>query len=151
MTEYFFTVNILNNLGDNLVDPGDRGKEIGPMDFLISGVGVVYDDILFGGHNPFPTSTTHTAVNFISSTFLRFGGLSGGGGSIPYGGVGTFTFSIDVFPTSTGSFGLVMTANPEPGSLALCALLGAPALSLLRRRRKPVTTDVADLVEPAMI
>lgn len=142
-TEYFFTVNITNSLGNNGVDPGDSGKEIGPMDFVITGLGVLFDDIA-NGPNPFPTSTTHTAVNFISSTFLRFGGLSGGGGSIPYGGVGTFTFSIDVFPTATGSFGLTMTANPEPGSLALCALLGAPALSLLRRRRKPVITDLPD-------
>ena len=143
VTEYFFTVNITNNLGDNGVDPGDRGKEIGPMDFEITGVGVLFDDLI-NGPNPFPTSTTHTAVNYISSTFLRFGGLSGGGGSIPYGGVGTFTFSIDVFPAATGSFGLKLTANPEPGSLALCALLGAPALSLLRRGRKPVITDLPD-------
>ena len=142
-SEYFFTVNITNNLGDNGVDPGDRGKEIGPMDFVLSSAGVIFDDFS-NDPNPFPTSTTHTAVNFISQTFLRFGGLSGGGGSIPYHTVGTFTFSIDVGNNNSGSFGLTMTANPEPGSLALCALLGAPALSLLRRGRKPVITDLPD-------
>ena len=153
--EYFFTVSVTNKLGDNGVDPGDHGKEMGALDIHIlgaaAGSGLATIPALFDSPaNPFPTSSPSYAVNQNSPTFLRFGGNAGGGGAIPYHTTGTFTFSIDIPQTTNfaGGFTLQFTANPEPGSLALCSLLCAPALSLLRRRRKPAATDLA---EPAMI
>lgn len=134
--EYFFTVNITNKLGDNGVDPGDLGKEIGPIDFKIGGNVALFDDLL-NGANPFPSSNPTYAVNQVGAQDLLFGGLNGGGGSIAYHATGTFNFSIDTYNnTFTGQgFDLTVTANPEPGSLLLAAVLGAPAMALMRRRR----------------
>ncbi|MBS0201588.1 MAG: hypothetical protein JSS49_01725 [Planctomycetes bacterium] len=149
--EYFFTVNITNKLGDNGVDPGDSGKQIGPMDFKISGNVALLDDV-FNGANPAPSSNPSYAVNQISFNELLFGGLNGGGGSIAYHSTGTFHFSIDTLNNgfSGSGFDLAVTANPEPGSLALAGLLAGPAVAMLRRRRKPVGGEVNDQDLPLM-
>ena len=141
--EYFFTVTLNNQLLNQ--------RDIRSLDIeIVAGPGLL--PLFDKPANPVPTAPAGFPYNELNptTTIVRFGGLSGGGGTIAYGGSGIFTFSIDIPRTGAGlnlsnqSFSLQFTANPEPGSLALCGLLGAPALSLLRRRRKPVTTDLPD-------
>ena len=71
---------------------------------------------------------------------FRFGGLSGGGGTI--GGpletaTSTFTYQVNFNGTTDGgTSGLNFVANPEPTTLLLGALVMAPAAWVIRRRRK---------------
>jgi hypothetical protein len=71
---------------------------------------------------------------------FRFGGLSGGGGTI--GGPletasSTFTYRVNFNGTTNGgTSGLNFVANPEPATLLLGSLVMAPAAWVVRRRRK---------------
>ncbi|MEO2031394.1 MAG: PEP-CTERM sorting domain-containing protein [Planctomycetaceae bacterium] len=74
---------------------------------------------------------------------MEFGGLLGGGGDLYYGETGIFTFGLtlpfDAFTNgpSTQYFGLRVTANPEPTSLALAGFgMAAAAAAGARRRRR---------------
>jgi hypothetical protein len=70
---------------------------------------------------------------------FRFGGLTGGGGTI--GGLAqvatsTFTYRANFSGTGTGTSSLNFVANPEPTTLLLGSLVLAPAALVVRRRRK---------------
>lgn len=150
---------VTNNLGsyDNgvvpaipgPVDPGNTGKEIGPLSITRSAGTVNFVHTTASqSSNP-----NHYAINDkpTTDTSILFGGAKGGGGSIAYGtGTDTsgtnwneFTFQVAATQTGTKTFNLTFTANPEPGSLALAGLLGIPGLLGLRRRRgKAVEAEV---------
>lgn len=141
--EYFFTVSMRNRLNDNGIQPGVDGREIGGfrVDLVPGGANAAFDAPLnpnfdtVGGADPFPLKFN----GFISPTTIHYGGFSGGGGGLGYGNTVQLRFSVDVPGSSNVSpprtFSLRFTANPEPGSLALAALLGTAGVGLYRRRR----------------
>ena len=76
-------------------------------------------------------------------TAVEFGGLAGGGGDLYFGETGIFTFGLtlpdDAFANGppVQYFGLRVTANPEPTSLALAGFgMAAAAAARARRRRQ---------------
>ena len=86
---------------------------------------------------------------------LLFFGLSGGGGGVPFGTSQTFTFSLSIFDPlgagadTTGSLGIVLTANPEPTTFALAGLCLIPAGIAVRRRRRQRDEKAAEQLEAA--
>ena len=130
-TEYLFLVTLTNALGDNGVDPGDAGKEINGLDveltpgpFALTG----FDPIPAPGIAA-PLPTFPLQFGGPAGTALRWGGLSGGGGGVPYGTSQTFVFNVDILDApggiigdSAGTLSVVFTANPEPTTLLLGGL-----------------------------
>lgn len=129
---YAVTVNVFNQLANN--------REMGGFDVVGSGL----PSVAFNPNAaPVPPAASPNAYAYtkLSNTHIHFGGLNGGGGATPWNTTQTFQFIIRVSQTDDpGSFNLQFTANPEPGSLALAGILGAPMLCWMRRRRQNATT-----------
>jgi MYXO-CTERM domain-containing protein len=128
------------------------------FDVLFDNSGITLHEPMFNGNrgnrgSGYPSSSYNTAysdehfpdwnTNPGGRTSLEFGGLLGGGGDLYYGETGVFTFGLtlpaDAFSNgpSTQYFGLRVTANPEPTSLALAGfgMAAAGAIGARRRRR----------------
>lgn len=145
-TEYWFRVTLTNMLNANGVDPGDAGKEISGLDIAISpGPFAIagFDSPPPG--DPAPGFLSANAfplqVGGVTGGILRYGGISGGGGGIPFGTSQTFLFGIDIVDlggigSNAGSLTLTFTANPEPGTLLLAGMALMPAGVVIRRRRR---------------
>lgn len=76
-----------------------------------------------------------------SFSFVRIGGLNGGGGQIVPGqsALSTLTLNLIQFTGALGSsspFSLTFTANPEPATMLLGSLIVVPGVVAARRRRK---------------
>jgi len=159
-----FIVTMTNKLGGFLLgnggtpaptDPGDTGKEIGPVGMTIPKTSDGTNNAetaTFTNFNGQTATPNHYAINDKNLDFsgnsttpgnILFGGRSGGGGSIPFNGTEVFTFQVTL-PKSvnTSSFTMTFVANPEPGSLALAGLLGVTGFFGLRRRRSsPIAAE----------
>ena len=122
------------------------------FDFLGVESGITLHQPMIDREAGYPSSTYNTAysddhfpdwnTNPGGRTSLDFGGLQGGGGDLYYGETGVFTFGLtlpfDAFSNgpSTQYFGLRVTANPEPSSLALAGFGMAAAGAIRARRRR---------------
>jgi hypothetical protein len=91
--------------------------------------------------NVAPTSNVFSvlysgAVNIAGG--FRWGGLSGGGARLAPGATATntFVYRVNWASSAAGSSTLNFTANPEPATLLLGSLVLAPAVWVVRRRRK---------------
>lgn len=138
-TEYAFAVTVNNNLL--------LGKEINGMDIELSvpsGVSVIFDVVsphafAVGAGSPLAFELPNLVD---AASHIRFGGLSGGGGGIPFGGSQVLNFSVtatEIAQFSGQTFGLRFTANPEPEAI----LLGTFTLALggffvYRRRNQKI-------------
>ncbi len=138
-TNYEFAVTVTNAL--------TLGKEINGMDIELivpGGVSVIFD---IESPNAFASGAGSPLAfelpNLVdASSHIRFGGLNGGGGGIPFGGSQVLNFSIaatEIAQFSGESFSLRFTANPEPEAIMLgCFTLALGGFFVYRRRNQKV-------------
>lgn len=151
---YRFDVTVTNNLNvpraiDGLsieLIPSSAGATPNPAGFVFGPIATdPYNVAAPGDEFAGPFAGTGTSgYNFISETQLLLGAPAGGAGDLLPGDTDTVSFLV-ISPgqfTAT-SFDLVITATPEPTSLALggVALLGLGTVVVRRRRSKKVSEN----------
>jgi len=137
------------------------------FDFLGIDSGITLHEPMIDREDGYPSSSYNTAysdehfpdwnANPGGRASLDFGGLQGGGGDLYNGETGIFTFGLTLpFDAFSGGrpptqyFGLRVTANPEPTSLALAGFgMAAAAAAGARRRRRARRGKDADTGDEA--
>ncbi|MBB3206305.1 hypothetical protein FHS27_002114 [Rhodopirellula rubra] len=110
-----------------------------PMNGFDASVGG-FAGTLAGSVNTPLTSNSFAIEPQPPTTFVRIGGLNGGGGQIVPGqtAISSFALSLANFGAAGNSsnFTIGLTANPEPATLLLGAMVTVPGVIAARRRRR---------------